>query len=61
MAKRPYEELYDLSKDPHQLNNLASNPEYAAIIGRLTTAFEATFTATYDPVALGIPPRPQMK
>ena len=29
-AKRPAEELYDLSKDPEQLNNLASDPAYAA-------------------------------
>ncbi len=26
---RPNEELYDMSKDPHQINNLASNPEFA--------------------------------
>jgi hypothetical protein len=29
-AKRPAEELYDLSKDPHQINNVAGHPEYAA-------------------------------
>ena len=31
-AQRKSEELYDLAKDPHQLNNLAANPEYAAIL-----------------------------
>lgn len=31
-AQRKSEELYDLTKDPHQLNNLAANPEYAAIL-----------------------------
>jgi N-sulfoglucosamine sulfohydrolase len=61
MAKRPYEELYDLSKDPHQLKNLANNPEYTATIRELTPAFEAKFTTRYNPVELGIPPRPQMK
>lgn len=32
VQKRQAEELYDLSKDPHQLNNLAANPEYASIL-----------------------------
>ena len=27
--KRPAEELYDLSKDPHQLHNVAADPAYA--------------------------------
>jgi len=31
-AQRKSEELYDTTKDPHQLNNLAANPEYAAIL-----------------------------
>jgi len=38
--------------------SLASNPEYAVIKRKLTVAFEVEFTATYNPVALGIPPRP---
>ncbi|MEJ7692646.1 hypothetical protein [Daejeonella sp.] len=29
--KRPAIELYDLKKDPDQLNNLASDPKYAKI------------------------------
>jgi arylsulfatase A-like enzyme len=28
-GKRPAEELYDLSKDPHQVNNVADDPAYA--------------------------------
>jgi hypothetical protein len=32
VSKRHAEELYDLAKDPHQLNNLAANPEYASIL-----------------------------
>ncbi|MGB1259771.1 MAG: sulfatase-like hydrolase/transferase [Akkermansiaceae bacterium] len=29
-GKRPAEELYDMEKDPHQVNNLATDPKYAA-------------------------------
>lgn len=28
-GKRPQEELYDLNKDPHYLNNIADDPDYA--------------------------------
>ena len=28
-GKRPAEELYDLTKDPHQIHNLANDPKYA--------------------------------
>lgn len=28
-GKRPIEELYDMKKDPHQVNNLATDPKYA--------------------------------
>ncbi|MEC8934873.1 MAG: sulfatase, partial [Planctomycetota bacterium] len=30
--KKPAEELYDHSADPHEINNLASNPEYSKIL-----------------------------
>ena len=57
--KRPFEELYDLKKDPWQLNNVAAKPEYADDKRRLVKIFEDKLTATYDPKALGIPPRPK--
>ena len=39
--KRPALELYDLSKDPLEMNNIASNPEYAPIIAALRGQLEA--------------------
>lgn len=33
-GKRPAEELYDLSKDPHEVNNLAGDPAYAGELER---------------------------
>lgn len=32
---KPPEELYDLQKDPHQLRNLADDPEYASVLERM--------------------------
>jgi len=32
---KPAEELYDLQEDPHELNNLAENPEYSNILSEL--------------------------
>lgn len=34
---RPEYELYDIEKDPHELNNLASNPEYSKVLEQLKT------------------------
>jgi len=37
---RPTEELYDLKADPHQINNLAENPEFASILKEHRTVLD---------------------
>ncbi len=50
-AKRPAEELYDLSQDPHQTMNLAFQAEYADAKKRLKGALDRWMKATLDPRA----------
>ena len=52
-GKRPAEELYDLRKDPSQLNNVAGEPEYTKIKRKLAAALMAELKATKDPRVLG--------
>ena len=33
---KPYEELYDIVNDPHNINNLAEDPEYADVLAELS-------------------------
>lgn len=49
---KPLEELYDLKNDPHEVNNLASNPEYADIKSRLSKALEQWIKTNNDPLTL---------
>ncbi len=51
--KRPEEELYDLAKDPHQLNNVAAQPAYAAAKKQLRAALDRWMRDTKDPRADG--------
>ncbi len=48
-AKRPAEELYDLSKDPHQINNVAGHPEYAAAQKQLRAQLDQWMKESADP------------
>ena len=48
-AKRPAEELYDLSKDPHQLFNLAEDPAYSSTLDLIRPKFESRLKALNDP------------
>jgi len=52
-GKRPEEELYQIRKDPDCMNNLAANPEYAAIKKQLRKQMEAELTDQGDPRTLG--------
>ncbi|WP_254508854.1 sulfatase-like hydrolase/transferase [Anatilimnocola floriformis] len=45
---KPIEELYDTDKDPHEVNNLADKPEFAAELIRLRAAHEKWRKETGD-------------
>ncbi len=49
--KRPAEELYDLRRDPHQLNNVAGQTSYAAAKQKLRETLERWMKDTGDPRA----------
>ena len=51
-GKRPAEELYDLKKDPEELNNVADQPQYAAIKQKLSARLTTYLTETKDPRVL---------
>lgn len=53
-GKRPREELYDISKDPECLNNLAMNPEYASLKEQMEVALFAELKGQGD-VRAGAP------
>ena len=50
-AKRPAEELYDVRKDPCQLNNLATNPEYQKILRDMGAQLQKRLEELNDPRA----------
>ncbi|NLX14077.1 MAG: sulfatase [Phycisphaerales bacterium] len=52
-AKRPSDELYDLHKDPHQLHNVADDPEYAVILTTLKNQLMRELKETKDPRVAG--------
>lgn len=52
-AKRPAEELYDLSKDPGQLTNVAGDPAYREAKAAIREQFEQYLRETGDPRLTG--------
>ncbi len=51
-GKRPAEELYDLKKDPWEINNVADKTEYAVARRRLRAALDKWMRDTKDPRAV---------
>jgi N-sulfoglucosamine sulfohydrolase len=51
-GKRPAEELYDLSKDPHQVNNVAGQPSYSEARKQLRSQLDQWMKDTADPRAV---------
>lgn len=52
-AKRPAEELYDLSKDPWEMHNVAGDPANAAVKQRLANQLMEELKRTGDPRVTG--------
>ncbi len=48
-GKRPAEELFDLKKDPEQLDNVAADESYAEVLARLGNQLTAELLASGDP------------
>ena len=52
-GRRPAEELYDLRKDPGQLNNIAGDPAAAGMKADLSRRLRETLVKTADPRETG--------
>ena len=52
-AARPEFELYDLEKDPDQIDNVAAEPEYADVLQELTDRLMRLLRETGDPRVIG--------
>ena len=52
-SKRPKHELYNLSNDPFQMNNLAEDNEYSSVLESLSNQLNAYLVKTKDPREVG--------
>ena len=52
-GKRPFEELYDLNKDPYQMVNVAGDPEYQEILSAFSDRLTEYLQSTGDPREAG--------
>lgn len=48
LSQRPSEELYDLKKDPHEINNLATNHKYAEVLNKYAVILDDWIKETDD-------------
>jgi uncharacterized sulfatase len=53
LGLRPAEELYEIGKDPYQINNLAGDPAYKEILEELSARLDEELKTTSDPRAAG--------
>lgn len=56
--EKPVEELFDSQRDPHEINDLAADPRYAADLKRLRAVHERFMKDTHD---LALLPEDQLK
>ena len=52
-SQRPVEELYDLVKDPGEIDNVIADPEYEAVAKELRTKLQNWMETTNDPLLEG--------
>jgi N-sulfoglucosamine sulfohydrolase len=52
---KPVEELYDTAADPHEVNNLADDPNYSDVLNRMRAALADWYRRTMD---IGLIPEP---
>ena len=55
-GRRPAEELFDIETDPHQLRNIAADPEMAEVKQQLLWRLNAYLQAHDDPRQRGATP-----
>lgn len=55
--KRPAEELYDMVNDPHEVNNLAGQPQYQQVLEQMRIHLRKEILESYD---TGLMPEPDM-
>jgi uncharacterized sulfatase len=54
---KPVEELYDLERDPHEINNLAEDPKHASRLARMRRVHQQWLFETRD---VGLLPEPEI-
>ncbi|MEJ2614434.1 MAG: hypothetical protein P8Z35_05725, partial [Ignavibacteriaceae bacterium] len=50
---RPFAQLYDLSKDPYELNDIGSKPEYASVVKEMSKSLLNWMEQVNDPLLKG--------